>query len=119
MHIDGSGSRPAQSIKRGETVEWPKIAAATWKLLRFAHDVSAVGARLPQRSPSNRHDPSRRKVPRPTYEAARDIARVILGCRASDCRPLREGRRATLPAQAQAVAPFPPSSAAARASPNL
>jgi hypothetical protein len=25
-------------------------------LLRFARDVSAVGARLPQRSPSNRHE---------------------------------------------------------------
>ena len=77
------------------------------KLLRFARDVSAVGARLPTADPRpTATRSSRRKVPRPTYEAARDIARVILGCRASDCRSLREGRRATLPASSSGGCAF-------------
>ena len=67
---------------RTETVEWPKMVAATWKLLRFAFDLSAILARqrmLLRNVPHPRWTNIRSRLPR---RAARP--------------PVRRGRLATL-----------------------
>src|SRR5271166_3750092 len=48
----GLSSASVRVSDRTETSTWSKIAAATWKLHRFAGGVRALGARLPRRTPA-------------------------------------------------------------------